>query len=667
MSYNPNNPNGQATSANSAPVVIASNQSSVPTTTNDPVTGVGGNVALTGQVQTRIDPTEVFNESFEGGVIDVTNRWNAPVLAGSGTVTQSSTLGLVVTVGTTANNAGALSSQFLFPTQYGSPASLAFGFKIEATTIATGNYRFMGYGTQGTSYSTSDPIANGIGIEITTAGVLRAVIYASDVVVFSQNLTVPVDGLEHVVVIQTLGNFTLWFMDTFSVPAATAQLQSPDITLLPLRFASLNGGSTTTGTPALTVYGVSLLDSGRNASQLADGTYPWRRATVSSVGNLAVTEPDITVTGASAQTAVVNNILTTSSGSAATSTVGFRSMSVQVVSTGTAGTFIFEGSNDNVNFQSIPVYSQALLTGISVAAAITATATNLIYIFPVTTEFVRLRIATTITGGSIQAFSRMSPNAWINPTTSVNVAAGTVTTVSTVTSVTAVASVTSSNTAIPGIIADVASAALTTTTTTATLTPTFGSSYQVNIPVTVVSGTTPTLDVQIQESRDTGTNWVAIYDFPRITATGSYNSPVMPFTGNRLRYVQTVTGTTPSFTRAINRLQSSTSVGAIRQIVDRTLNPNTLNSTTASLNAESQTQNITVTFDIAAATVAPVLQIQGSDDGGASWYNVGSTLTGVASSTVSLTVSSVTAQLFRANVSTAGTGVTLTYVLLRAW
>ena len=30
MSYNPNNPNGQATSANSAPVVIASDQSAVP-------------------------------------------------------------------------------------------------------------------------------------------------------------------------------------------------------------------------------------------------------------------------------------------------------------------------------------------------------------------------------------------------------------------------------------------------------------------------------------------------------------------------------------------------------------------------------------------------------------------------------------------------------------
>ena len=48
--------------------------------------------------------------------------------------------------------------------------------------------------------------------------------------------------------------------------------------------------------------------------------------------------------------------------------------------------------------------------------------------------------------------------------------------------------------AIPGIITDVASAALTTTTTTATLTPTFGNSYQVNIPVTAVSGTTNHLE-----------------------------------------------------------------------------------------------------------------------------------------------------------------------------
>lgn len=390
-----------------------------------------------------------------------------------------------------------------------------------------------------------------------------------------------------------------------------------------------------------------------------------------TVANSApVTLPELVVSGAAAQTATVNNILTVTSGTAASDVSGYRSASVQIVSTGTAGTFIFEGSNDNTNFQTIPVYNQLILTGTPIVAAITATASNLIYVFPLNIRFVRLRIVTTITGGSIAAVSRFTQEAFTpaiiqvaqstaaNLATTSTIASGTITTVSTVTS---------ANTAIPGIIADVASAALTTTTTTATLTPTFGSSYQVNIPVTVATGTTPTLDVQIQESADTGTNWYAVYDFPRIIATGSYNSPVLTLTGNRVRYVQTVGGTTPSFTRAINRLQNSAQdITPYRQLIDRTISLTTLNSNTPNLFAQS-TKSVTLTVNIGAATTPPALQLQGSDDAGATFYNIGTPLTTTASSTVSLTVSNITAQFLRATVSTIGVGVTAGYVLVRGF
>lgn len=99
---------------------------------------------------------------------------------------------------------------------------------------------------------------------------------------------------------------------------------------------------------------------------------------------------------------------------------------------------------------------------------------------------------------------------------------GSLTTVATVTSVT---SVTSSQSAFPQPIVDVASAAITTTATTAAITPTFGTAYTVSIPVTAVSGTNPTMAVGIDESDDGGTNWVRVYDFPRIIATGLYRSP----------------------------------------------------------------------------------------------------------------------------------------------
>jgi len=218
----------------------------------------------------------------------------------------------------------------------------------------------------------------------------------------------------------------------------------------------------------------------------------------------------------------------------------------------------------------------------------------------------------------------------------------------------------------PQIVQDVASAALTTTTTTAAFTPAHGLSFQVVIPVTAVTGTTPTLDVGVEISDDSGTNWVRVYDFPRITATGIYRSPLLSLRGNRVRYVQTVAGTTPSFTRSVQRLQSSAMVPQTAQIVDRTITLTTLNSNTPSLNVQGCT-NAQLVVNIGAATTPPTLQLQGSDDNGASWYAVGATLAAVASSTVQLTVNNVNSQLLRATVTAAGSTVTPGYVLVKGF
>jgi hypothetical protein len=183
----------------------------------------------------------------------------------------------------------------------------------------------------------------------------------------------------------------------------------------------------------------------------------------------------------------------------------------------------------------------------------------------------------------------------------------TVTAVGTVSTLSSVSLVTAANLNIPVIIADVASAALTTTATTSALTPTFGCSYVVSIPVTVVSGTSPTLDVDVQESDDTAINWQTVYSFPRITATGIYRSPKLAFNGNRVRYVQTIGGTSPSFTRVINRLQCSDSVASIRQLIDRTISLTTLSSATPSINVQN-CRSAQLVINIGAATTAQQLR-----------------------------------------------------------
>lgn len=119
-------------------------------------------------------------------------------------------------------------------------------------------------------------------------------------------------------------------------------------------------------------------------------------------------------------------------------------------------------------------------------------------------------------------------------------------------------------TPIPVNFTDVASAAITTTTTTAAITPTSGKSFQAQLIVTAVTGTSPVLNIDIEESIDLGVTWKKKGSFPKnITTAGTYFSPRLPLTGNRIRYVQTLTGTTPSFTRSITRVQSNDDVNLV--------------------------------------------------------------------------------------------------------
>ena len=234
---------------------------------------------------------------------------------------------------------------------------------------------------------------------------------------------------------------------------------------------------------------------------------------------------------------------------------------------------------------------------------------------------------------------------------SVSISSGTVTTVF------------SSQSAFPQSIADVASAAITTTTTTAAITPTFWTAYTVSIPVTAVSGTNPTLGIWIEESDDGGTNWVRIYDFPRITATGMYRSPPINLRGNRVRYVQTITWTSPSFTRAVNRLQSSAPGLHTRRFLDRTIIPNTLNSTTGTYNIEG-CSNINIYALCSAQTTPATLALQFSDDW-TNWHTSTNTLNTVVWF-AQTKVQNEQWKFARLIVSSAGTGITLTESSIKA-
>lgn len=150
---------------------------------------------------------------------------------------------------------------------------------------------------------------------------------------------------------------------------------------------------------------------------------------------------------------------------------------------------------------------------------------------------------------------------------------------------------------------------------------------------------------------------MTLYEFQRVTANGSYNSPILRGSGRHIRYVRTITGTTPSFTMAVTRnILPFIPAEPQKRIVDRTIVLTTLNSVTPVL-FSGAANNVQIVVNIGAATTPPALQLEGSEDG-TNFYSIGSPLTAVASSTVQLTLNSTSVTFVRARVSTAGVTVT---------
>jgi hypothetical protein len=206
-------------------------------------------------------------------------------------------------------------------------------------------------------------------------------------------------------------------------------------------------------------------------------------------------------------------------------------------------------------------------------------------------------------------------------------------------------------------------------TSTATITPTSINNptltYQVLCNVLTAGGTGQTMDIVIQESEDTGTNFYDVYHFPRITAAGQFRTPLITFSGNRLRYIQTLGGTSSFFNRTITRISSHSVVPCFRQFYDRNINPNASSSVTTAYNVQG-TKDLTVIVSMGAATSAPTMQVQISPDNSSSWVQVGSNIVTAASSSTFFQVAGVQANFVRLIVSLAGSGATLNFVFIKA-
>lgn len=249
------------------------------------------------------EPHQVFYDPFDS-TLDVTNRWTST--QGSSGVAASNALGVMsMGTGVVANGYSKLASQpsFTLPIPAWLGASDAIAIPDLAAPTAN-SYRFWGCGTTPATPTTTTPITDGIGFELSTAGKMFAVVYAGGTRTAIQDLSTsgnssqPTDANSHRYICYIRTDKAYWYIDgiTSAQLVATSNFQSPQVQTLPRLFLAV-GGPTPPGSNAqITCTGATAWDTGKNAVQIGDGTFPWRKATVSATGGLSVSSSSLTGT-----------------------------------------------------------------------------------------------------------------------------------------------------------------------------------------------------------------------------------------------------------------------------------------------------------------------------------------------------------------------------------
>lgn len=207
---------------------------------------------------------------------------------------------------------------------------------------------------------------------------------------------------------------------------------------------------------------------------------------------------------------------------------------------------------------------------------------------------------------------------------------------------------------------DLSSTVITATGNSGPLVLDAGTSLGAAVAVTAASGTNPNLDLILQESFDGGTTFKDIFWCPRFTTTGTCQVPEMLFTGQRQwRYV--VSGTSPSFTVSINTTRGNASAPLIRLFYDRSINPNTAATYTATWDVAGCKTGYAFESISGSQTTAATYQPYTSADG-VQFASFGNTFQTSNTQNAIGSFSTAPMQYVRVVTSTAGSGITINYV-----
>lgn len=247
-----------------------------------------------GFIRVTDEPKQIFYDPFDAA-LDTTNLWTTPTVAAPGVIAAVSAGVMTMGAGATASGWSKLTSQSTFKLSV--PAWLGYSFAIAIPDLAAINAnttRFWGAGSIPATPTVGVPITDGVGFEL-SSGKMYAVVYAGgtrtqiqDMSAATGNATAPTDTAYHRYIVIVRTDKTYWYVDGLGSTnlAATSNFQSPQVQTLGQSFVAV-GSATNAAAANIQCAGSAVWDTGKNATQIADGAFPWRKQTVKAASTAA--------------------------------------------------------------------------------------------------------------------------------------------------------------------------------------------------------------------------------------------------------------------------------------------------------------------------------------------------------------------------------------------
>lgn len=316
-------------------------------------------------LQVSTEPSALFNDTFDGTVVDVVNRWNPLSVSGMNYTQSTGFLNLATAI--SSGSFALIDSQPTFGAQGMNFAMLGATVKLEAQSggfFALNQHRFFGWGDRPATYAATTPFANAIGFEVGIDGQLYCSVFGSGVQRFRSAVNLAGVNLNTLVtqggsnftrfLVTRRGDLIAFYIGNLDTPvqvfvAPTTGFATADIQTLPVRIAAINAATGTVGATVFSFSTISVGDSGSNNNTLSDGTFNWRKAQVGKSGGLAVRAAMITGNTTSFPITVATTGPSVDVSEAANVTFIVKN-TVAANAYGGAPVLVFEQSDDNVQW-----------------------------------------------------------------------------------------------------------------------------------------------------------------------------------------------------------------------------------------------------------------------------------------------------------------------------